>query len=81
MTQLQTVEPRYVIECFPVIVALGALVWAMPGRRSAATSGAAHTLPVGLYERLGCGGKLTERSFAALMMTTKNRAGGDAGAT
>jgi hypothetical protein len=30
MTQLQTVEPRYVIECFPVIVALGALVWAMP---------------------------------------------------
>jgi 4-amino-4-deoxy-L-arabinose transferase-like glycosyltransferase len=36
MTQLQTVEPRYVIECFPVIVALGALVWAMPGRQSAA---------------------------------------------
>ncbi len=30
MTQLQTVEPRYVIECFPVILALGALVWAMP---------------------------------------------------
>src|SRR5277367_3238508 len=42
MTQLQTVEPRYVIECFPVIVALGALVWAMPGRRSDAVSGAAH---------------------------------------
>src|SRR5277367_3338683 len=41
MTQLQTVEPRYVIECFPVIVALGALVWAMPGRRSDAVSGAA----------------------------------------
>jgi hypothetical protein len=34
MTQLQTVEPRYVIECFPVIVALGALAWtrAMPAR-------------------------------------------------
>ena len=32
MTQLQTVEPRYVIECFPVIVVLGALVWAMPTR-------------------------------------------------
>lgn len=32
MTQLQTVEPRYVIECFPVIVALGALVWAVPTR-------------------------------------------------
>jgi hypothetical protein len=30
MTQLQTVEPRYVIECFPVLVGLGALVWAMP---------------------------------------------------
>ncbi len=26
-TQLQTVEPRYVIECYPVIVALGALAW------------------------------------------------------
>ena len=32
MTQLQTVEPRYVIECFPVIVALGALAWAIPER-------------------------------------------------
>jgi|SRR5580704_4899526 hypothetical protein len=34
MTQLQTVEPRYVIECFPVVVALGALAWtrAMPAR-------------------------------------------------
>ena len=35
MTQLQTVEPRYVIECFPAIVALaalGALAWAMPAR-------------------------------------------------
>ena len=32
MTQLQTVEPRYVIECFPVIVALGALAWAVPAR-------------------------------------------------
>lgn len=35
MTQLQTVEPRYVIECFPVIVALGALgvlAWTMPAR-------------------------------------------------
>jgi hypothetical protein len=41
MTQLQTVEPRYVIECFPVIVALGALVWAMPRRRSEASGGTA----------------------------------------
>jgi hypothetical protein len=36
MTQLQTVEPRYVIECLPVIVALGALTWAIPGQQSAA---------------------------------------------
>jgi 4-amino-4-deoxy-L-arabinose transferase-like glycosyltransferase len=36
MTQLQTVEPRYVIECLPVILALGAVVWATPGRQSAA---------------------------------------------
>jgi hypothetical protein len=39
MTQLQTVEPRYVIECFPAIVALGALVWATPGRQSDAPRG------------------------------------------
>jgi hypothetical protein len=44
MTQLQTVEPRYVIECFPVIVALGALAWAMPGRRSDAAGDTAHAL-------------------------------------
>jgi hypothetical protein len=36
MTQLQTVEPRYVMECFPVIVALGALAWATPGPKGAA---------------------------------------------
>jgi hypothetical protein len=39
MTQLQTVEPRYVIECFPVIVALGALALATSVRRSAAEDG------------------------------------------
>lgn len=27
LTQLQTVEPRYVIECFPALIALGAQVW------------------------------------------------------
>ncbi|MGH9704190.1 MAG: hypothetical protein ACRD4K_12520, partial [Candidatus Acidiferrales bacterium] len=27
MTQLQTVEPRYVIECYPAILALGSLAW------------------------------------------------------
>src|SRR5271169_5041692 len=35
MTQLQTVEPRYVIECFPAVVALGALASATPWRRDA----------------------------------------------
>jgi hypothetical protein len=32
VTQLQTVEPRYVIVCFPVVLILGALAWA--GARS-----------------------------------------------
>jgi hypothetical protein len=44
MTQLQTVEPRYVVECLPVIVALGALAWAMPVRQSAAGIGVAQTV-------------------------------------
>ncbi|MFZ0582119.1 MAG: hypothetical protein WA690_04895 [Candidatus Acidiferrales bacterium] len=35
MTQLQTVEPRYVIECFPVVLAFGALAWAIPRRQEA----------------------------------------------
>jgi hypothetical protein len=30
LTTLQTVEPRYVIECFPIILALGALAWVRP---------------------------------------------------
>lgn len=30
LTQLQTVEPRYVIVCYPVILALGALAWSRP---------------------------------------------------
>jgi hypothetical protein len=30
LTQLQTVEPRYVIVCYPVILALGALAWSLP---------------------------------------------------
>jgi hypothetical protein len=32
LTQLQTVEPRYVIVCFPVVLALGALACAIPQR-------------------------------------------------
>jgi hypothetical protein len=35
MTQLQTVEPRYVIECFPAVLAFGALAWAIPRRLEA----------------------------------------------
>jgi len=30
LTQLQTVEPRYLIVCFPLITTLGALAWAAP---------------------------------------------------
>jgi 4-amino-4-deoxy-L-arabinose transferase-like glycosyltransferase len=30
LTQLQTVEPRYVIECFPVVLALCTLAWISP---------------------------------------------------
>ncbi len=53
LTQLQTVEPRYVIVCFPLILALGALAFAtrqpyaatvsflVPGRPSSLQSGTA----------------------------------------
>lgn len=27
LTQVETPEPRYVLECFPVVLALGAMVW------------------------------------------------------
>ncbi len=30
LTQLQTVEPRYVIVCYPMVLVLGALAWAQP---------------------------------------------------
>lgn len=30
LTQLQTVEPRYLIVCFPLLVTLGALAWVAP---------------------------------------------------
>ncbi len=30
VTQLQTVEPRYVMECFPVVLVLCALAWTKP---------------------------------------------------
>jgi hypothetical protein len=36
LSQLQTVEPRYVIVCYPVILVLGALAWSQPARRSSA---------------------------------------------
>jgi len=38
LTQLQTVEPRYVIVCYPVILALGALAWSQPTRDLSALS-------------------------------------------
>ncbi len=38
LTQLQTVEPRYVIVCFPAILALGALACTIPERETAADS-------------------------------------------
>jgi 4-amino-4-deoxy-L-arabinose transferase-like glycosyltransferase len=37
MTQLQTVEPRYVIECYPVVMVFAAVACAMWWRRGAAT--------------------------------------------
>jgi hypothetical protein len=40
LTQVETPEPRYVLECFPALLALGALVWlprATPRRRGGAT--------------------------------------------
>lgn len=38
LTQLQTVEPRYVIVCFPVVLTLGALACAIPERDTSAAS-------------------------------------------
>jgi len=38
LTQLHTVEPRYIIVCFPAILALGALAWANPERSVSAGS-------------------------------------------
>ncbi len=45
MTQLQTVEPRYVIECFPAVLAFGALAWAIPWRQEAAEQDALRAAP------------------------------------
>lgn len=50
MTQLQTVEPRYVIECFPVVLAFGALAWAIPRREQAMEHDALPALPEGVSE-------------------------------
>ena len=36
LTQLQTVEPRYVMVCFPALLALGALAWALPAPSASA---------------------------------------------
>jgi hypothetical protein len=45
MTQLQTVEPRYVIECFPAVLAFGALAWAIPWREAAVERDALRAVP------------------------------------
>jgi hypothetical protein len=37
-TQVQTVEPRYVIVCFPVVLVLGALAWAPSRTRNDSAS-------------------------------------------
>jgi hypothetical protein len=44
LTQLQTIEPRYVIVCFPVVLALGALACAIPQRITSAASRHSHAL-------------------------------------
>lgn len=45
LTQLQTVEPRYVIVCFPMLMALGALAWAIPQPNPSLSSHRALALP------------------------------------
>jgi hypothetical protein len=30
LTHVETPEPRYVLECFPALLALGALLWSRP---------------------------------------------------
>ena len=45
LTQLQTVEPRYVIECFPVVLAFSALAWAIPWRQPAMERDALRAAP------------------------------------
>jgi len=36
LTTLETPEPRYVLECFPALLAFGAQVFALPGKRTVA---------------------------------------------
>jgi 4-amino-4-deoxy-L-arabinose transferase-like glycosyltransferase len=35
LTQLQTVEPRYVIVCYPLIIVIGSLAWSLPRQADA----------------------------------------------
>lgn len=44
LTQLQTVEPRYVVVCFPVVLALGSLAFAIPQRDTSDASRHSHCL-------------------------------------
>jgi hypothetical protein len=45
LTHLQTVEPRYVIECFPAVLAFGALAWRIPWRQAATEHDALRAVP------------------------------------
>ena len=49
LTQLQTVEPRYVILCYPLMLVLGALAWSLP--RPADSAGRNTGTGVELHER------------------------------
>jgi 4-amino-4-deoxy-L-arabinose transferase-like glycosyltransferase len=50
LTQLQTVEPRYVVECFPVVLAFSALAWAMRWRQAATERDTLRAVPDVLSE-------------------------------
>lgn len=45
LTHLQTVEPRYVIECFPAVLAFGALAWRIPWRQADTEHDALRAVP------------------------------------
>jgi hypothetical protein len=50
LTQLQTVEQRYVIVCFPVVLALSAVAWAIPRPNTAVANHNAPALPLTAFQ-------------------------------